>query len=65
MIPGTQTLIGSQPIASYLCPSDERESLYDGLSPHNYAASRGPTGVFENVAVPLSESMERSGTRES
>jgi prepilin-type N-terminal cleavage/methylation domain-containing protein/prepilin-type processing-associated H-X9-DG protein len=52
VIAGTQTLIGSQPIASYLCPSDEREALYEGLSPHNYAASRGPTGLFENVMCP-------------
>jgi hypothetical protein len=52
MIPGTHTPIGSQEVSLYLCPSDERESLYAGLSPHNYAASRGPTGVYENPACP-------------
>jgi prepilin-type N-terminal cleavage/methylation domain-containing protein len=50
--PGSTTLIGSNPIPLYLCPSDEREELYDGLSPHNYAASRGPTGLYENPACP-------------
>jgi prepilin-type N-terminal cleavage/methylation domain-containing protein/prepilin-type processing-associated H-X9-DG protein len=48
LIPGTQTPIGSQSIALYLCPSDDREALYDGFAPHNYAASRGPTGLYEN-----------------
>jgi prepilin-type N-terminal cleavage/methylation domain-containing protein/prepilin-type processing-associated H-X9-DG protein len=52
LIPGTTSLVGSQAIDSYLCPSDEREALYDGRSPHNYAASRGPTGVFENALCP-------------
>lgn len=51
VIPGTQTLIGSQPISLYLCPSDVREDLYDGLAPHNYAASRGPTEVYANPAT--------------
>jgi prepilin-type N-terminal cleavage/methylation domain-containing protein/prepilin-type processing-associated H-X9-DG protein len=51
-IPGTTTPIGSQPIAGYLCPSDLREPLYDGKAPHNYSASRGPTGVFENSLCP-------------
>jgi prepilin-type N-terminal cleavage/methylation domain-containing protein len=52
LIPGTTKPIGSRSIASYLCPSDERDALYEGLSPHNYAASRGPTGVFENSTCP-------------
>jgi prepilin-type N-terminal cleavage/methylation domain-containing protein len=51
-IPGTDTPIGSQVIPLYLCPSDVREDLYDGLAPHNYAASRGPTGLYENPACP-------------
>jgi prepilin-type N-terminal cleavage/methylation domain-containing protein/prepilin-type processing-associated H-X9-DG protein len=51
-IPGTTTPIGSQVIAGYLCPSDVREPLYDGMAPHNYSASRGPTGVFENSLCP-------------
>jgi prepilin-type N-terminal cleavage/methylation domain-containing protein/prepilin-type processing-associated H-X9-DG protein len=52
LIPGTTTLVGSQPIAGYLCPSDAREPLYEGMAPHNYSASRGPTGVFENSLCP-------------
>jgi prepilin-type N-terminal cleavage/methylation domain-containing protein/prepilin-type processing-associated H-X9-DG protein len=52
VIAGTNRFVGSQTIEGYLCPSDERELLYDGRSPHNYAASRGPTGVFENSLCP-------------
>jgi prepilin-type N-terminal cleavage/methylation domain-containing protein/prepilin-type processing-associated H-X9-DG protein len=52
LIPGTDRPIGSQTIESYLCPSDLRETLYEGVVPHNYAASRGPTGVFENSLCP-------------
>jgi prepilin-type N-terminal cleavage/methylation domain-containing protein len=52
LIPGTSKPIGSQPVEAYLCPSDQRETLYEAMAPHNYAASRGPTGVFENSLCP-------------
>jgi prepilin-type N-terminal cleavage/methylation domain-containing protein len=48
------TLSGTSPIASsvipgLLCPSDPHPKLYYTLlASHNYAASRGPTAVFNN-----------------
>lgn len=46
--PGTNRLIGSTRIDVYLCPSDEHEGTVDGVAPHNYAASNGPTEVYDN-----------------
>lgn len=42
--------VGTRSISVYLCPSDDHEPQYDGLAPHNYAASRGPTEVYDNPA---------------
>jgi prepilin-type N-terminal cleavage/methylation domain-containing protein len=48
-LPGTTTLIASTIIPTFLCPSDPHPKLYyDALASHNYAASRGPTAVFDN-----------------
>jgi prepilin-type N-terminal cleavage/methylation domain-containing protein/prepilin-type processing-associated H-X9-DG protein len=44
------TLVGVSTISIYLCPSDDHESVYFGLVPHNYAASNGPTAVYDNPA---------------
>ena len=46
---------GSGPIAAtilpmLLCPSDNHQSLYFGNAPHCYAASRGPTALYQNPA---------------
>ena len=46
--PGTATLIGSATISTYVCPSDDSNALVAGLAKHNYAASRGPTEVYDN-----------------
>ncbi len=47
--PGTTTLIASTVIPTFICPSDPHPKLYyDTLASHNYAASRGPTAVFDN-----------------
>lgn len=52
-IPGTNTLIGSTPIPVYLCPSNDGPPTYwGGLAIHTYAASRGPTDVYNNVNCP-------------
>lgn len=32
-----------------ICPSDERQTYYEGRMAHSYAASRGPTEVWSNV----------------
>jgi prepilin-type N-terminal cleavage/methylation domain-containing protein/prepilin-type processing-associated H-X9-DG protein len=42
------TRVAAATISTYLCPSDTREAAYDGLVPHNYAASSGPTTVYDN-----------------
>jgi prepilin-type N-terminal cleavage/methylation domain-containing protein len=44
------TRVAATTISTYLCPSDDREADYDGLVPHNYAASCGPTSVYDNPA---------------
>ncbi len=48
--PGTSNLIGGVVLPTLLCPSDSHPSQYFGLATHNYAASRGPTDVFDNPA---------------
>ena len=51
VFPGTSTLIASTPVNVYRCPSDDGEPFYWGnLAVHTYAASRGPTDVFNNLA---------------
>jgi prepilin-type N-terminal cleavage/methylation domain-containing protein len=46
--PGTSTPVGSTVIHVLLCPSDPHPKQYFGMASHNYAASRGPTAVFDN-----------------
>jgi prepilin-type N-terminal cleavage/methylation domain-containing protein len=48
VFPGTTTKIATQLISTYQCPSDPQGQLYFGFARHNYAASRGPTAVFDN-----------------
>jgi prepilin-type N-terminal cleavage/methylation domain-containing protein len=51
--PGTTTLIASSVIQTFLCPSDPHPKLYyQTQASQNYAASRGPTDVFDNPACP-------------
>jgi prepilin-type N-terminal cleavage/methylation domain-containing protein/prepilin-type processing-associated H-X9-DG protein len=52
--PGTTTPIASTRISSYICPSDPQDELYWGTAPHNYAASRGPTEVYDNPGCSCS-----------
>jgi prepilin-type N-terminal cleavage/methylation domain-containing protein/prepilin-type processing-associated H-X9-DG protein len=40
--------VGSKPVATFICPSDNHSGFFDGSALHNYAASRGPTAVFDN-----------------
>ncbi len=47
-LPNTTKPIGSNPVSVFICPSDSHPSNPYGLSMHNYAASRGPTMVFNN-----------------
>jgi hypothetical protein len=55
--PGTSTLISSSLIQTLLCPSDPHPKLYYGTqASQNYAASRGPTDVFDNPACPCPNS---------
>jgi prepilin-type N-terminal cleavage/methylation domain-containing protein len=50
-LPGTTTRIASTVIPTLICPSDPHPKLYYGiLASHNYAASRGPTAVYDNPA---------------
>jgi prepilin-type N-terminal cleavage/methylation domain-containing protein len=53
MLPGSSTPIASTVILSLVCPTDPHPKLYFGtLAAHNYAASRGPTDVYNNPACP-------------
>ena len=46
--PGTSDTIGSRPVATFICPSDDHQGFFNGSALHNYAASRGPTAVYAN-----------------
>jgi prepilin-type processing-associated H-X9-DG protein len=59
VFPGTNTRIASEVVDSYICPSDDHNGVFTGPSHdynerfvgravHNYAASNGPTGVYDN-----------------
>ncbi len=52
------TKVGVSTISTYLCPSDDHEAVYDGLVPHNYAASCGPTTVYDNPACSCNHSWQ-------
>jgi prepilin-type N-terminal cleavage/methylation domain-containing protein len=43
-------LAASLVIGSFVCPSDNHPESYFDRAAHNYAASRGPTAVFDNPA---------------
>src|SRR5882757_9724721 len=48
VLPGTTTKIGSTPVSTYVCPSDDHNGSFGGYAVHNYAASNGPTEVYDN-----------------
>lgn len=48
VFPATNIRIGSQIIPAYVCPSDDHNGIFAGMAVHNYAASNGPTGVYDN-----------------
>lgn len=45
---GSTELIGSTEIEIYQCPSDGHNGLFEEVAVHNYAASNGPTEVYDN-----------------
>jgi prepilin-type N-terminal cleavage/methylation domain-containing protein/prepilin-type processing-associated H-X9-DG protein len=40
--------VGSRLVTTFICPSDDHNGLLNGYALHNYAASRGPTAVYDN-----------------
>ena len=46
--------VSSTLVKTYLCPSDNHSLFDSGNALHNYAASRGPTTVFDNPACSCS-----------
>jgi hypothetical protein len=48
VFPGTNDRIGAKIVPTYLCPSDDHHGMYGGVAVHNYAASNGPTEVYNN-----------------
>lgn len=50
LYPGTTARIGSRLVPTYLCPSDNSNGFVGGVAMFNYAASRGPTAVYDNPA---------------
>jgi len=44
--------IGGQRVATFVCPSDELNGMYNQYAVHSYAASRGPTAVYDNPGCP-------------
>jgi prepilin-type processing-associated H-X9-DG protein len=54
-MPGTGKKVASVLIETYICPSDNHGDFApNGDALHNYAASRGPTSVYDNPACPCS-----------
>ncbi|HEX5472961.1 MAG TPA: DUF1559 domain-containing protein [Lacipirellulaceae bacterium] len=48
-LPGTGTPIGSTAVTSFICPSDDLyHGTYGGRGIFNYAASNGPTQLYDN-----------------
>jgi len=48
-LPGSSTPVAAIVIPTLLCPSDPHPKVYFGKrASHNYAASRGPTDVYDN-----------------
>jgi prepilin-type N-terminal cleavage/methylation domain-containing protein len=48
VFPGTNRRVGAEIVPTYVCPSDEYGGIYEELAVHNYAASNGPTEVYDN-----------------
>lgn len=48
VFPGTTRMIGATPVPVFVCPSDEYDGFFDSIAVHNYAASNGPTEVYDN-----------------
>jgi prepilin-type processing-associated H-X9-DG protein len=46
--PGGGERIGSTVINTYVCPSDDHNGKFGYVAVHNYAASNGPTEVYDN-----------------
>jgi prepilin-type N-terminal cleavage/methylation domain-containing protein/prepilin-type processing-associated H-X9-DG protein len=44
----TTAQIGGKRVATFVCPSDELNGMYNQFAVHSYAASRGPTAVYDN-----------------
>jgi prepilin-type N-terminal cleavage/methylation domain-containing protein len=44
----TAAKIASKNVATFICPSDTLERVYPDTAAHNYAASRGPTALYDN-----------------
>jgi prepilin-type N-terminal cleavage/methylation domain-containing protein/prepilin-type processing-associated H-X9-DG protein len=62
VFPGTNRRIGAEVVDIYICPSDDHNGMFGGLAVHNYAASNGPTEVYDNpncsCANPYDKSFE-------
>ena len=48
--PNSTALLASAKLSVYICPSDDNRDLLNGVMPHNYAASKGPTAHIDNPA---------------
>ncbi len=48
VFPGTSRQIGSEIVSAYICPSDGHNGVFKEVAVHNYAASNGPTQVYDN-----------------
>lgn len=46
--PGTGERIGARVIDTYICPSDDHDTIFGYMAVHNYSASNGPTEVYDN-----------------
>jgi prepilin-type processing-associated H-X9-DG protein len=51
---GTTNRVAETRLETYICPSDDQSMFYWNNAPHNYAASRGPTEVYDNPSCSCS-----------
>ena len=50
LLPNSTQMIGATSVPVFICPSDYHPPNLYGFAMHNYAASRGPTALYENTA---------------
>jgi len=51
--------IGGTRVTTYICPSDELNGMYKEFAVHSYAASRGPTALYDNPGCSCAHDFDK------